>query len=251
VEWKQLTSEETTAAEQPPPATDPDISRLLTEIDLRLAYTYPYAALTQIPVKRGVSELTERVQNEKFAFASKPAFIRENSVSAAQKGIAMHTFLQFADYRAAATNLEEEIVRLTGLGFLSERDAAVLERKKLQAFLSGSFAARMLRAEKVYREQKFTMRVPVGEFAKIDGSFNGESVVVQGIVDCAFEENGALVLLDYKTDRVADEEELALRYAEQLAMYRRAMELCFGLHVREVALYSFWFGKVIDLSFVK
>ena len=66
-------------------------------------------------------------------------------------------------------------------------------------------------------------------------------------IDCAFEENGALVLLDYKTDRVEDIEILRARYGGQLEYYRRAMRVCFGLDVAETLIYSFWLGEWIEI----
>jgi ATP-dependent helicase/nuclease subunit A len=75
-----------------------------------------------------------------------------------------------------------------------------------------------------------------------------ESVVVQGIIDCAFEEDGALILLDYKTDRVHETQTLIDRYQAQLQMYKTAMEQCFHTTVREMVIYSFWLGEEIQIA---
>ena len=72
-------------------------------------------------------------------------------------------------------------------------------------------------------------------------------IVVQGIIDCAFEEDGRLILLDYKTDRVEALEVLKERYAEQLRLYRRAMRECFDMEVSETLIYSFWLGDFVKV----
>ena len=72
-----------------------------------------------------------------------------------------------------------------------------------------------------------------------------ELIFLQGIVDCAFEENGGLVIVDYKTDRVRDARTLLEHYSGQMNVYRRAMELCKGLPVRACILYSFALGEAI------
>jgi len=162
----------------------------------------------------------------------------------------MHAFLQFADFRRAAACLNDEIERLAQAGYLTARDTTALERDKLQRFFASEFCARMLRAPELLREKKFTLRIPASEFCEPETQGDlfqiavtgGETIVVQGIIDCAFEENGKLILLDYKTDRVEALEILRERYGEQLRLYRRAMRECFGMEVAETLVYSFWLG---------
>ena len=218
----------------------------------RLDYVYPYGHLSRLAAKRAVSELTEKAQQEAYAFTSRPAVVRSGGITAAQRGSAMHAFLQYADYENASRDLNSEIARLHGQGYLTERDAAALEKDKLARFFASPFAARMLASKHMMREQKFTLRIPAAEFTAEDPlvkpeDVKDEYVVVQGIIDCAFEENGALVLLDYKTDRVEDIEILRARYGGQLEYYRRAMRVCFGLDVAETLIYSFWLGEWIEI----
>ncbi|MCL2107061.1 MAG: helicase-exonuclease AddAB subunit AddA [Oscillospiraceae bacterium] len=247
--------EETTmAGEKQQIAGDP---ALLEEIRRRLEYRYPYARLTQLAAKRAVSELSEGAARERFAFSSRPAFLQKDSLTAAQKGSAMHAFLQHADYAAAIDHLSGELERLTRLGYLSAAEARALEIPKLRTFLASEFTRRMLTSGNLMREQKFTLCLPAAEFVSITGNspesiapelLEGEEVIVQGIVDCAFEEDGKLVLLDYKTDRVESMDELIGRYAGQLGLYRLAMERCFGMTVSELLIYSFWLGDWIEVD---
>ncbi|MDR3313082.1 MAG: helicase-exonuclease AddAB subunit AddA [Oscillospiraceae bacterium] len=224
---------------------------LLAEIRRRMEYRYPFEPLTLLPAKRAVSELTEQRQREKFAFTARPAFLQKGSLTAAQKGTAMHAFLQYADYIAAAADLPAEVQRLAAQGFLTPREAQALELDKLRVFFAGSFARRMLQSPRLLREQKFTLRIPAAELPGSEAipahCLQDAETIVQGIIDCAFEENGALVLLDYKTDRVDSMEELRERYAAQLQMYRHAMERCFGLKVSELLIYSFWLGDWVEV----
>ena len=228
------------------PAARPtgDLRTLVRE---RLEYQYPHAYLSRVAAKRAVSELTEKAQQEAFAFSSRPAFVRARGITAAQRGSAMHAFLQYADFHSASRDMQQEIARLCEHGYLTPREAKALERDKLARFFASPFAARMLASKRILREKKFTLRIPAWEFAQGDPiiqpeDLRDEYVVVQGIIDCAFEENGALVLLDYKTDRVEDLTVLRERYGGQLAYYRRAMRECFRLEVAETLIYSFWLG---------
>ena len=71
------------------------------------------------------------------------------------------------------------------------------------------------------------------------GMDSGETVLVQGIIDAYFEEDGELVVVDYKTDSVTTSEELVSRYQMQLDYYAQALEQLAGKHVKEKLIYSF------------
>ena len=59
--------------------------------------------------------------------------------------------------------------------------------------------------------------------------------LVEGNVDLVFEEDGQLVVVDYKTDAIADEQALAqaAHHAPQLQLYGRGLTQAIGLPVRE------------------
>ena len=82
----------------------------------------------------------------------------------------------------------------------------------------------------------------------------GAQSIVQGIIDCFFEEEGELVLVDYKTTGVGSEGEFAARresirarYAMQIYLYRRALEAATGKHVKEAYLYLTNIGETIEM----
>ena len=89
------------------------------------------------------------------------------------------------------------------------------------------------------------MGVPASD---LDPGFPAEEMVlVQGIIDAWFIEDGELVLMDYKTDRVSDEKTLIDRYHIQLELYKKALESATMRRVKQVYIYSFHLGKVIEL----
>ena len=70
-----------------------------------------------------------------------------------------------------------------------------------------------------------------------------ETMLVQGIIDVCFEEDGELVVLDYKTDKIWSEQKLLDKYQSQLEYYARALEQITGKKVREKIIYSFTMQK--------
>lgn len=218
-------------------AADP---RIVAQIREKLDYTYPYAALSKVSGKRNASALDEAVFTGAYVARSVPAFLQPDGLTPAEKGTAMHTFMQYCDYAAARADLEQEIARVQSAGYLRPEEAHTLDRQKLTAFFTSPFGARVFGAKAVYRELKVASFLPVRALEQVDAD---DPVFVQGIADCVFEEPEGLVLLDYKTDRVKTEEELLARYRQQLMFYKTAVARTLQKPVHAVYLYSFCLSK--------
>ena len=153
----------------------------------------------------------------------------------------MHAFMQFCDFSAAAADLNKEIERLFKKGYLTDEQAQALDRKALCKLFASELGARMLKSDKIYRELNLSSFLTLADLHKFDSD---EKVLVRGIADCIFEENGALVLIDYKTDKVKNEDELLGRYKNQIRFYRNIAAKSLQKNVKEAGLYSFYLGKV-------
>ena len=223
-------------------------SEILDYIRKGVEYKYKYSALTGIPTKVAASGAKHSVLDTEYFATAKPAFMRERTgLTAAEKGIAMHKTVQYIDYVKARNDLDSEIRRLLETDLLTEQEAESLDRNRLQNFLSGALVERIINSDKVFREKKFTVDIPAKEiYTELEDDF-GETVMIQGIVDCAFAENGELIIVDYKTDRVDSEEKLADMYSQQLRLYKYAMEKITSYKVKTCYLYSFYLSKEIEM----
>ncbi len=240
-------SEETEASPDIPRAK-PD-KKTVEEISAKLGYVYPYSSLDGIIAKRIASKADdEEIGGEYFA-SRKPSFAGKDKLTPAQRGTATHRFMQFADYEKAGENVEAELERLVKEGMLTDTEASVVDKKSIAEFFSGSLAKRILSAEKVYKEYAFTACIPLKEMQPElpESEAEGESVVIEGVADCAFVENGSLVIVDFKTDRAQSGEELAEKYREQLGIYRRCLAEVLDIPVKETVIYSFRLGKCIEI----
>ena len=101
-------------------------------------------------------------------------------------------------------------------------------------------------AGQLFREQPFVLGLSANQLKK--ELPEEETVLIQGIIDVYFEEDGQLVVADYKTDAVRQPEELVRRYRIQLEYYAQALERLTGKPVKEKILYSFALAKEILLS---
>lgn len=214
---------------------------IIKEISDKLSYKYEYLPLSTVASKMTASSLDDSDNNFEFITSSEPAFMNKAEMTPAERGTAMHTFMQFCDYEKAKDDLETEISRLLSCGFISYEQANALDKVKLNSFFSSTFAGRMFNSDNIYREIKVSTFVKANDIYDI--KFNND-ILVQGIADCVFEENGELILVDYKTDRVKNENELLDRYKKQIAFYRMAIEKTLKKPVKEAVLYSFCLEKV-------
>lgn len=209
-------------------------------IEEKLSFCYERKSLSSFASKRTASSLDDEEQSFEYLTSSKPAFLNKSKMTSAQKGTAMHAFMQYCDYQNTRESLESEIERLVANSFITKEQADSLDRARLMALFNSDFANRMFNSDNIYREIKVTSYMPVNmlEDTKFD-----DKVLVQGIADCVFEENGELVLVDYKTDRVENEQELLERYKKQVSFYKYAVAKVLQKPVKESILYSFALNK--------
>ena len=220
---------------------------ILYELKEKLSYRYPYEALSGVITKRAASEVDRNYIDRDYFASSVPSFMTEGGLTGAQRGIATHSFIQFADYEKAKEDLEKEILRLTDKGMLSKAQADGINRYALNKFFESELFGRICKSPLVMREKKFTLEVPVSEVYPELSEFSDEKMMIQGIADCAFLENGELVVVDYKTDALKNETDFIVKYASQVLLYKKALRECTGYNVKSAVLYSFHLGKEIEL----
>ena len=236
---------ETVTDAQASAVADPTLVATIRE---HMAYVYPHNALARIPSKLAASESAHEQFSHAFIARSRPAFLSRSGLTPSERGTAMHAFMQFASYTAAAVSPAEEARRLVDEGFLTDEQAKSLDNQKLIAFFNSSLYKRMTQSPRFLREFHFTCRRSAADLDHSLSADINEFLVVQGIADCVFEENGKLVIVDYKTDRVSRAEELITRYRPQLEIYRTAIGTALKTPVSECWLYSFALGREIAVG---
>lgn len=256
--------------------------RKLMYLGERFAYQYPHPGLQKLYTKTTVSELKIAAMAEKdeaafHTFEEKevvpyiPGFRREQEkVSGAVRGNAFHRTMELLDFTYLFTEsglftgcpnnyeeyrrgldknrlqnrLEEFLQRETISLRLTEEYAKAVSLPKILNFLEQELAYRMWRAQEqglLYREQPFVLGI---DAKRLDPDLpEGEKVLIQGIIDVFFIEDGEIVLLDYKTDVIDSLEALWNRYNVQIQYYEEALTKLMQMPVKERILYSFYLEK--------
>lgn len=182
-----------------------------------------------------------------------PRFRNSRKLSAAETGVLYHTAMQHMplDGTGAPADMEKELDRLAEAGFISPSDRKVLDGRVIASFFATDVGRRLASSKSVRRELAFTLGLEAGElYPDCAPQAAGELVLLQGIIDCLFEDGeGRLVLLDYKTDRTKglSDRELAERYRVQLKLYERAVADIWGRKPDELAVYFFDEARLIRL----
>ena len=222
------------------------------------AQMQPLASGASLPLKLSVTQLIQRqaqqlqpdgeetAQTKRYALSREPQPLPglrlDPQAGAVQRGVATHRAMSLVPLESLR-NLRGEPLRLAlehalrlleEDGRLQSEECAQIDLSHMLAFFTGELGRRLLAARVVHREWSFSLLVE-------------EDLVLQGVLDCCFMEDGAWVLIDYKTDRARPEDILGL-YRDQMRWYMRALRDITGLPVRQAALYALHHGIAIQVT---
>lgn len=239
------------------------------EIEQSLAWQYPYSMDVLMKAKVSIADVKQKIMNE---YAQEPEELTEPEMEIEQpeivpaflgegteeesagiiRGNAYHRVFQILDYGRDLSDygkINAYLDELVGQGLLQEKERKFVRNKDILQFLRSDVGKRMKAAWQngtLKREQQFVMGVPA---SLVEEGYEGsETVLVQGIMDAYFEEDGQMCLVDYKTDFVDDMQELKKRYQGQLNYYSYALERISGKKVKNRLVYSVHFGETIEIG---
>lgn len=228
---------------------------LQKEIQRRLSYIYPYGKAQRLKSKFTVTELNDFQREQqgpmlrRTSSADEPVLGKQSHrFTQAERGTFLHKVMEHLDFTGMSNTLhavQEEkekqqildgfIASLVERVVLRPEEAQTVDRKKILAFFHSPIGQRAAQAAYLVKEESFNLMKKV----------EGENIIIQGTIDCYFEEDGAYVLLDYKSGwgtQAVDEQGLQMvadRYRAQLDLYREALEKIRNIEVRQVYLYLF------------
>ncbi len=234
-------------------------------------YEYPYKEASTLPKKAAVSKLYPKYldtddetvdvfgEDEPLSLILPDYADTEKTASAAQKGTSTHLFMQFCDFEKAEADVRAEAQRLVDRGFIKEENRDLISYKEVEAFFGSDMYKRMKSAQSAgrlfCREYRFNIELDAADFTEDmqrKKALSDEKLLVQGVIDCFFEEeDGSITVADYKTDRIYGGEqavaEFKARHERQLSYYKKAVERIALMPVGKCELYSFCLGRSVVL----
>ncbi len=223
---------------------------------------YPYEMLTALPSKLTATGMPQTFRQQEAAEETqavyefqplrRPRFQQEKrGLTSAEKGVAHHLAMQFMRYENCGTRegLLAEIHRLRELEIMTPEQCDALKPDRLWGFFQSSICREMKRAANIWHEFKFSVLVPVTDYLPEAVTEASDQLLLQGVMDCLYEKEGKLTILDFKTDWLTPENrrERLEAHKRQLSVYRRAAQEIFEQPVEKCVLYYFASGEMIIL----
>ena len=239
---KVLPAPEAAPAPEPAPAPAPD-EALLDTLRQSFAWRSPRAPLQKIPAKVSVSAVAHAARPVAL---ERPAFLQKTGMTGAERGTAIHAFMQSVPFDGTAPDLDAEVQRQIDARLLDAGLADKLDLDRVRPFFESAVWRRIRHARAVLREEPFITALPAAQITPEAGECEAE-VLVQGIADLVLVYDDHAEILDYKTDRSRDAAFYIKEYAAQLQLYRRAFAQRLAVPVTKLTIYSFTLGEEIDI----
>ena len=223
-----------------------------------LEFVYPHQAACSAPTKLTATQLKGREKDREIAedtlqpyarpvFAAPRFLAGKRPVDGAERGTAVHLVMQYVDL-SGKTDPGETVADLVRRRLLTEEQAAAVDLAAVGRFLASPLARELREAERVEREYRFSLLVPAAVCCpELDGT---DEVLLQGVVDLYAVKDGAVTVVDFKTDRVTEASlpEKLDYYRPQLAAYSGALERMLELPVTRRILYFFHTGQAVEVG---
>ena len=217
------------------------------KINELLMWKYDKEFLTKIEGKTSVSKISKE-QKDEIEVSRKPEIIeKEGKLTKAEIGTTMHLILQKLNFQEEynENKIEDLLEKLEMKKIITKQQREVVDKKTILNFTKSNLYNEVKQAKEVHKEEAFYLNVPIKE---LYDKTSEENILVQGIIDLYYVlGNGEIVLVDYKTDYVPNNDEAYLKdkYNEQLLLYKRALEGSLGKKVEKVYIYSTYLNKEI------
>ncbi len=238
---EEITEDESTALSVP----DEEITEAIRK---RASFSYKWAPVACAGAKHTASSLKDEHFDVAGFGRSVPAFMYAQNLTPTDVGTLTHRFLQYCNFEVCKHSPEKERARLIAEGRFTEKQAGGVDMDAIKVFVNSDIMKRAEKSPLVYREKQFTMAKSIRDIdPSVPEEFKDEKTVVIGKIDLVFLEDGAAVIVDYKTDNINDINILKERYYPQMRLYAEALKKSLELDVRECILYSLKLKDSISL----
>lgn len=217
-----------------------------------LNWQYKHQSIEGIPTKTSVSKLKEKREQE-VQITQEPKFINEGAktkLTGAQKGTLIHLCLQKMK-ETEEYNLEkitELIEELKDKEIITEIEVQNIDKEKLLEYTNSQLWTELKQAKEIHKEHPFYINIKASRIYNQINKEDDEDILVQGVIDLFFiDKDDKLILVDYKTDYVQNENELVEEYKGQLDLYKEALEQSLNKKVDKMCIYSVYLNKLIEI----
>jgi len=224
-----------------------------------LSHVYSHASSVVLPANMTVTEIKRLSAGDDEGYslfddanlAIPNEFGIHDRLWGASLGSLVHFCMEKLDFSCieSQAGITEQLNALKEKGLISDAELQAIDASAIFGFIQSDIGARM-KAHIATLQKEYSFKY-LADASLIFTSQSDDKIVVQGTVDAFFEDDdGCLVIVDYKTDKVPSDGSgvIADRYRTQLDYYAHALEAVFGKKVKEKLLYLFDTGETINIT---
>lgn len=235
-----------------------DIVKELTE---KLSYVYPFESSVALPSKMTATELKGRVLDREIAEDAqnmvkpvkklrRPVFeTKEKPLTGSERGTALHQTMQYINYGCCTDieGIQNELARLVDDRFITAQQAACVDPQKILRFFKSDVGRKIQSSLNVKREFKFSLLVPANKLTESDAC---DKILFQGVIDCFYEDEEGINVIDFKTDYITEENfgDKISQYSAQVSSYIAAIGRITGKKTAKAYLYFFSNEQLVEIS---
>ncbi len=225
-------------------------------INKNLNWKYSFEIEKNLESSITVSEIKRKLHNEiledsyfnknsmedsfnNFKYNLPKFYKQKEEISAQRRGTIYHTILEHLDFNISTIKeLELFIENMQKRGFIAEEEQNILDTNKIFKFLNSNLVKRIKKSKYIKKEMPFKLALTPYEIYKLEKFKKTDAlIIVNGIIDLFFEEDDKIIIVDYKTDKYANDKLLKQRYKIQMDIYKKAIISATGKEVKECILY--------------
>ena len=243
------------------------------EINEKLNYSYPYKESVKVSASISVSEIkkmqstheedySKNMYEERQITLKRPLFIQEDEskskISPQERGTIVHLVMELLDLSKINTidEIKAQINDLIKREIISEKQSLIINPFKIYKFFKSNIGKRALKSHFIKREQSIYSQIKMSDIYLNNEDvqnnrviYDKESLMLRGIIDLYFEEDGEIVIVDYKTDYIDEDnkQDVIDRYKKQLELYADALNRLTGKKIKDKYLYLFNVDEEVKL----
>ena len=230
----------------------------LDKFRIMLPFVYPFQQATQTPSKQTATQIKGRLKDMEAAELTQTKdshnkFWRQPGTTSGQTygmdyGNAMHTVMQYIRYEVCqdVSGVVQELDRLVSVGCITQENRNKINHQQIADFFQSDIGRLLQNHKNVVREFKFSI---LDDATKYTVGVENEHILLQGVVDCAILDDDGIIIIDFKTDRITNEnlQQVSAGYELQLRTYADALSRIYNLPVKSALLYFFRSGSFVSV----
>ena len=219
----------------------------IKENDYKKVLDFKFESPSNIAIKNTVSSMLQEYSDSQVSlnFEPKKLTIFESNneeIDAAKLGTIYHNIMQKVDFNNKDCDSYEYLNNIINTLNLEQKYLQKVDKKSILNCIEKLSKIDM---QECLKEQPFLSYLPYNQIFL--SSKNNDKILIQGVADLIFKTQDKYYLIDYKTTRVKNSDQLVEKYALQLNLYKTCLEKALNINIEGTYVYSFCLNDFVKI----